>query len=102
MSDLNDEQLAALFQGLGLQEKKVKEILKNKKVSTALAEIIQELPSTENVNSALLHSFASLSKDVSAENKKYRNLVTLAIADGRLKTNLQLDGEFTTISIEQV
>lgn len=92
MSDLNDEQLAAQFEELGLEKKKVQEILKNKKVSTALAEIIAELPESKSSNSTLLHSFAALSKDTPEELKKYRNLVTLAIADGRLKTSLQLDG----------
>lgn len=94
MSTLTDEQLASEFEKLGFQDKKVKEILKNKKVSTALAEIIQELPSTENANSALLHSLASATKDISDELKPQRKLITLAIADERLKTNLQLDGEF--------
>lgn len=93
MADLNEEQLSTQFQQLGLQEKKVKEILKNKKVSKALADIIEELPSTENVNCTLLHSLASLSKDASEESLPYRKFVTLAIADGRLKTNLQLDGK---------
>lgn len=95
MSSYTDEQLAAEFKELGLQEKKVAEILKNKKVSIALAEIIGELPSKENANATLLHSFAALSKDASDEIKPYRKLVTLAIADGRLKTSLQLDAAWS-------
>ncbi|KAF5097248.1 hypothetical protein D0Z00_002457 [Geotrichum galactomycetum] len=97
MSTFSEEELAIQFEKLGFQDKKVKEILKNKKVSTALGEIIAELPSTENANTALLHSFASLAKDTSDELKPYRKLVTLAIADSRLKTNLQLDAAWTYV-----
>lgn len=97
MSTLTDEELSAEFKSLGLQDKKVAEILKNKKVSTALADIISELPSKEDANATLLHSFASLSKDAADDVKPYRKLVVLAIADGRLKTNLQLEEAWTYV-----
>lgn len=93
MSDLSEEQLSSKFSALGLEDKKIKEIVKNKKVAAALAEIASEVPSSskEPVNSTLLHSLAVLSKDVTPDVKPYRKLVVNAIVDNRLKTNLQLD-----------
>ncbi|VVT54419.1 uncharacterized protein SAPINGB_P004066 [Magnusiomyces paraingens] len=89
---MSEEDFTAKFAGLGLEDKKIKEIVKNKKVATALAEIADELPAgTTTPNASTLHSLATLSKDVDAELKPYRKLVTDAIADGSLKTNLQLD-----------
>lgn len=100
MSDFTDEQLSTKFAELGLQDKKIKEILKNKKVATALAEVCEELPSSvskEDANSTLLHSLAVLSKDASPDLKPYRKLVTDAIADGHLKTNLQLESAWNYV-----
>lgn len=100
MSGSVDEELNAKFASLGLDDKKIKEILKNKKVAAALAQVADELPEppTATTNSSLLHSLATLSKDVDDEIKPYRKLVTAAVADGSLKTALQLDAAWKYVA----
>lgn len=84
------EDLATLFSKIGLNETKTQEILKNKKVSKSFAEIIEEANLSDIVDDkkiALLHSLATESKGAEIP---HRVLVTKAIVDGRLKTNLQV------------
>ncbi|AOA63182.1 Glutamine--tRNA ligase [Komagataella phaffii CBS 7435] len=85
-----DEELATLFGKVGFDEAKSKEILKNKKVSLSLAQIIEEVEADEPLSkskTALLHNLATL---VKGENLPKRELITRAIADERLTTNLQV------------
>lgn len=99
MTCLCERDLVSTFTDLGIQEQKIKEIVKNKKVAEALFEIAENAPVTETpVNSNLLHSLAVLSKDASPEIKPYRKLVVDAIVDGRLKTNTQLNAAWEYVS----
>lgn len=87
---VSDEQLVALFTKVGLNEKKSTEILKNKKVSQSLYEILNDEASAEEYDDkkvALLHQLAIESKGAQIPNRK---LITDAILDGRIKTNLQI------------
>lgn len=81
--------LIALFSKVGLSEKKAVEITKNKKVAHSLFEILNETDSTsfDDKKLTLLHTLAVESKGAEVPN---RSLVTEAILDGRLKTNLQV------------
>jgi glutaminyl-tRNA synthetase len=87
------DSLAARFENtLGFQEPKVKEILKNAKVSSALNEIIDEADIIEPPSAlmaALLHTLATLSKDGA---KPERKLLTKLVVDGKVTTNAQLKG----------
>ncbi|ODQ82516.1 hypothetical protein BABINDRAFT_159089, partial [Babjeviella inositovora NRRL Y-12698] len=89
----SEEELSVLFARIGLNEPKIKEVLKNKKVSASLGEIATEaaVPVTDKAISALLHALATLCK---GETVAKRALVTKAIVDGRLKTNLQVDAAY--------
>lgn len=92
MSDVED--LAELFRAVGFEEPKVKEIVKNKKVSDSLSELINEAPSGCKWNKsqrALLHNLASLLKGTSLLNVK---LVIDGIVYGDLKTALQVDAAY--------
>lgn len=92
MADTSE--LEVLFAKIGLADAKTKEILKNKKVSKSLAEIIGEADVSSTVEDkkiALLHSLASESKGAEVP---HRELVTKAIIGGRLKTNLQVSEAF--------
>ncbi|ODV79084.1 glutaminyl-tRNA synthetase [Suhomyces tanzawaensis NRRL Y-17324] len=88
---VSEAELVALFDKVGLAEKKTKEIVKNKKVSQSLYEILSnESPKDQLFDEkklALLHQLAVESKGAEIPQ---RELVTAAILDGRLKTNLQI------------
>lgn len=87
---VSDEELVAAFVKVGLNDNKSKEILKNKKVSQSLYEILNHEASTDSFDDkkvALLHQLAIESKGGEINHRK---LVTDAILDGRLKTNLQI------------
>lgn len=87
----SEDELVTLFNKVGLGDKKAKEIIKNKKVSQSLFEILSiESSSTDTFNDkqlALLHQLAIESKGGVIPNRK---LITDAILDGRVKTNLQI------------
>lgn len=92
MSDVED--LSSRLSKLGFQDAKIKEVLKNKKVAAAFDHILADVPSVSNdeKKAALLHNLASSSKDASdATVLANRKLVAVAIADARIKTNVQLD-----------
>ncbi|ODQ63059.1 glutaminyl-tRNA synthetase [Nadsonia fulvescens var. elongata DSM 6958] len=104
MADTNIGQLAVVFQSLGFQEAKVAEIVKNKKLAAALGQIANEVNSgpiqpLDKTIIALLHSLASLSKDINDDLRPYRKLVSEAIVDGRLKSNVQLDAAYKYILV---
>ncbi|ODV98290.1 hypothetical protein PACTADRAFT_48076 [Pachysolen tannophilus NRRL Y-2460] len=90
----DEEELSHLFSKIGFQESKIKEILKNKKVSNSLKNIVLESNAANELDkptSALLHNLATLDKGGDLVNRK---LITDAVVDGRLKTNLQVSEAF--------
>ncbi|AMD20126.1 HCL025Wp [Eremothecium sinecaudum] len=85
------EDLTSLFSGIGLEEPKVKEILKNKKVSQSLESLIKDAPSDaswDKSSRALVHNLASSLKGVELPNQK---LIVRGILNGDLKTSLQVE-----------
>lgn len=90
----NVEEVTSLFATIGLNDAKTKEILKNKKVSKSLVEIINEgelSAAVDDKKISLLHALATESKGGEIP---HRDLITRAIVDGRLKTNLQVSEAF--------
>lgn len=89
----SEEELINLFSKVGFNHKKSKEVCKNKKVSQSLAEIINEakVEEADEKKLSLLHALAVESKGGDAPR---RELITNAIVDGRLKTNLQVTEAF--------
>lgn len=90
------EELTSQFEKLGLEEVKIKEILKNKKVSKSFEEILKEssLPIPEPLEKQkrlLLHQLAILSKGEEIIN---RGLIVDGILKDDLKSNAQLDEAF--------
>ena len=90
------EALTAKLNQLGLEEVKVKEILKNKKVSTAFEAILTEATvpleyPLEKQKRLLLHQTAILSK---GDDIPKRSLVVDGILKGDLKTATQVDEAF--------
>ncbi|CAN6609187.1 hypothetical protein TRVA0_004S00826 [Trichomonascus vanleenenianus] len=100
------DDLIAKFSLLGIQEPKAKEIAKNKKVSAALSEIIDDVASrdaaSEKTACGLLQTLATKTKDLAPELKAPRKLVIGAIVDGRIKTNVQLDAAVKYVSAKGV
>lgn len=93
------EDLTAQFEKIGLEPVKIKEVLKNKKVSTSFEQILNELPSTvdfpiESKRRQLLHQLAILCK---GENVPKRDLVINAILSDELKSSQQIDEAFKYI-----
>lgn len=93
------EDLTALLNKLGLEEVKVKEILKNKKVSSSFEAILSE--ANESIESpldkskrVLLHQLAILSK---GEVIPRRSLIVDGVLKGDLKTAAQLEEAFKYI-----
>ncbi|CUM64161.1 uncharacterized protein PRCAT00001753001 [Priceomyces carsonii] len=86
---MSEEEFVNRFRNFGLSEKKTAEIVKNKKVSQSLYEIIGETKelSLDDKKTSLLHHLATESKGIEIPK---REIVTEAITDGRLKTNLQV------------
>lgn len=85
-----EEELSSLFSKIGFEDSKIKEILKNKKVSNALKEVIEDCDADTGLDkskTALLHNLATLTKGESLPN---RELISKAIVEGKLKTNLQV------------
>lgn len=94
-----EEELVALFRNVGLTEKKAADIARNKKVSDSFVVILKEgnisdSSATDDKKLTLLQSLAVESKNAGEEPIAKRDLVTAAILDGRLKTNLQVSEAF--------
>ncbi|AET38639.1 glutamine--tRNA ligase Ecym_3135 [Eremothecium cymbalariae DBVPG len=88
------EQLTEVFSNIGFEEPKIKEILKNKKVSHSLETLIKNAPSDFNWDKssrALLHTLASFLKGSELSNQ---NLIVQGIVKGDLKTVLQVDAAY--------
>ena len=88
------EELTQLFSQVGFEDKKVKEIVKNKKVSDSLYKLIKETPSDYQWNKstrALVHNLASFVKGTDLPKSE---LIVNGIINGDLKTSLQVDAAF--------
>lgn len=96
---MSDDSFIEAFSRVGLADKKAKEIIKNKKVSKSLFDIISEAPQPNTVYDdktiSLLHALAVECKGAEVPN---RGLVTDAIVDGRLKSNLQVTEAFKYVN----
>lgn len=94
MSDI--DKLSESFSKVGFNDAKIKEIVKNNKVANALNQVIEaatnvETTPLEDSKLKLLHTLASSTKNSDASNPTPNlSLVSNAIVDGRLKTNVQL------------
>lgn len=87
----SEDNLCKLFSQVGFEDKKIKEIIKNNKVSKSLAEVIElsgakTLPLDKSEN-ALLHHLASLLKGKEVEGI---DIVSKNIINKNLKSNLQV------------
>lgn len=92
------EELTELFQKVGLEDQKVKEILKNKKVSSSFETILKEIDSSkfplDKTCKLLLHQLAVLSK---GEDVPKHELIVQGVLSGDLKSALQVDAAFKYI-----
>jgi glutaminyl-tRNA synthetase len=93
-STLSDDELCALFTQVGFEDKKIKEIIKNNKVSKSLAEVIEKseilksdkLPIEKSEN-ALFHYLSGLLKGKEVKNIEY---LAKGIISKKILTNLQV------------
>lgn len=88
------EELTQQFSQVGFEDNKVKEIVKNKKVSDSLYKLIKETPSDYQWNKstrALVHNLASFIKGA---NLPKSELIVSGIINGDLKTSLQVNAAF--------
>lgn len=96
---MSDDAFIDAFSRIGLADKKSKEIIKNKKVSKSLFDIINEAPvpntTYDDKTISLLHALAVECKGADVPN---RRLVTNAIVDGRLKSNLQVSEAYKYVN----
>lgn len=91
----SEEELSKLFSQVGFEDKKIKEIVKNKKVSQSLADVIESSDILENSaalpldksENALLHYLASLLKGKNVDGIDH---ISRSIIDKKLKSNLQV------------
>ena len=91
------EELTQIFSNIGFEDGKVKEIVKNKKVSESLSTFIKDAPEGfgwDKSSRALVHNLASLAKGVEFSNSK---LIVEGIIKGDLKTAFQVDAAFKFI-----
>lgn len=94
-SEDTESSLCELFSKVGFEDKKIKEIIKNNKVSQSLSEVIKssgilnnedELPLDKSKN-LLLHQLAALLKGKELPNIEY---ISEYIINNKIKTNLQI------------
>lgn len=89
MSDV--EALTKLFTSIGFEEPKVKEIVRNKKLSESLCELIKEAPADtqwEKSTRGQVQNLATFTKGEPLPNSK---LIVDGITNKELKTNLQVE-----------
>lgn len=94
------EELTQLFSNVGFEGPKVKEIVKNKKVSTSLESLIKAAPQEtkwDKSTRALAHNLASQIKGNELPNQE---LIVSSILDGSLKTALQVDAAYKYVKEE--
>ncbi|SCW01525.1 LAFE_0E01596g1_1 [Lachancea fermentati] len=88
------EGLTQLFSSVGFEEPKVKEIVKNKKVSGSLESLIRDCPPNykwDKSSRSLMHTLASQIKGQDLPNQK---IIVDEILNGDLKTPLQVDAAY--------
>ncbi|QPG76822.1 hypothetical protein FOA43_004216 [Brettanomyces nanus] len=106
MSTFSEDKLVELFSKVGFDDKRIKEILKNSKISQSLGEVVKlsgqaeegSAKSLDKSTDSLLHNLATLMKGKHYENIK--NLVDY-IVEGKLKTNLQVSEGFKYVKGQQ-
>lgn len=88
---MSSEELIERFQSIGLSAPKAKEYARNAKTSAAFVEVLDEgkVTSENEKKLSLLYNLAVLAKNDGLD-PKHRSLVTKAVVDERLKTNLQI------------
>lgn len=93
------DELANQFEAFGFEDAKVKEIVKNKKVSISLSQLLKQvddnLPSLDKQSRSLVHNLASHLKGQDLTNSEW---IVTAIQRGDLKTNLQVESAFKYLS----
>ena len=82
--------LTVQLKGLGLAEKSILETLKNKKLTAAFAGIAKEASLQEAPDPKVTAGLTYLASQTKEAQYPKREVVTLAIVDGRLKTNVQI------------
>ncbi|CCE64878.1 hypothetical protein TPHA_0J00550 [Tetrapisispora phaffii CBS 4417] len=98
MSDV--EELISLFSAVGFEDGKVKEIVKNKKVSEALAQFLAQAPADYKwgkTERALVHNLASSAKGAELPGSE---LIVNGIVIGDLKTAMQVTAAFKYVKSE--
>lgn len=94
MSSMTEE-LISRFEAIGFSEKKAKDIARNAKVSEIFVSVLDEGKVSGNNDEKKLNLLYTLAVDSkNAGEVENRALVTRAIVDGRLKTNLQVSEAF--------
>lgn len=89
--------LEAKLAKIGLDEPKIKEILKNQKVAETFGDVAEE--SGFAPKAALLHSLALAARSATPEKKKGRAMVARAIADGRLASSQQVLAAWNYVNV---
>lgn len=93
------EELTQQFQQFGFEDSKIKEILKNKKVSGSLSALLNQvdsnLPPLDKQSRSLIHNLASLLKGKDLQDSEW---IVHGIQNGNLKTNLQVESAFKYLS----
>ncbi|SSD61129.1 probable Glutamine--tRNA ligase [Saccharomycodes ludwigii] len=96
------EELTKSFSSIGFEEPKIKEILKNQKVSSILDHLVKLAPPSSSTTwtkqeRSLLHNLAGLINKGSPNkslNEQYSKLIVEYIVNGNLKTNLQVESAY--------
>ncbi|SCU80814.1 LADA_0B09670g1_1 [Lachancea dasiensis] len=95
------DELAVLFGQVGFEEPKVKEIVKNKKVSASLKCLVQDAPEGQQWDKSkrtLVHNLAQLIKGGELANQR---LIVEEILNGDLKTPLQVEAGYKYLNQAQ-
>lgn len=101
---ISEDKLVELFSKVGFDDKRIKEIMSNKKISQSLGELIELSGSIQNgeqldkSKDALLHNVANMLKG-----KHFKHIDTLVkyIVSDKLTTNLQIKEAFKYIKAHQ-
>ena len=88
----DEDALTQRFKALGFTDKSIKDTLKNKKLSAAYAGILDEgsITAAQNVDPKTVAALTYLATQTKDTLCPKREVITRAILDGRLKTNVQI------------
>jgi len=86
----DEASLTTQFQTLGLEEKAIKETLKNKKLTAAYAGIANEASLTSTPEPNVTKGLSYLATQTKETQCPKREVITRAITNGHLKTNVQI------------